>query len=168
MGADWFEPKVFFGITFPIGKVKAVRRAIKTNRLVLPKPHRLRLLHKDYHSRAECEDAEDTLERCVGCIGFFGEQRPAKCVAEEERFLKFLEENKTILEECNVSYTGPQLEAGEELDVSSYLVDMPDDEDESGRSDGSDSEDEDDEDEEEYASEDEDRSTPESDATKKV
>ena len=100
MGAEWFDFTVFYGIKVFIHRVKKVHRAIKKGKIDLGNLEFF-LVQERIHSRCDCEDRIDRMERCKGLIGF-------KCsidsntVDMETKVKEFLETHREILKSLGV------------------------------------------------------------------
>ena len=100
MGAEWFDFTVFYGIKVFINRVKKVHRAIEKGKIDLGSLE-LFLVQERIHSRSDCEDTIETMERCNGLIGF--KCAPKANIAEMETKVKeFLETHREILKSLGV------------------------------------------------------------------
>jgi hypothetical protein len=118
MGADWYSPIVFFGIAFPLDKVKAFLEEL--GRRGLATPFQTTLHEAEKHSRCEGEDVSDLLSRCSGFFGYVDvKATPRELVEHEARLVAFLEEHASWLEPFDIK-GAPALMAGFEVDLE-YL-----------------------------------------------
>ena len=126
MGADWYEPVVFFGVTIPLEHVKALYYAMEKGFLKDTPYDTLYLYESWKHSRCEGEDVEDFLDRCDGFLGIVGvkEYSLEELAEYRDKFCSFLLENADVLKEYDIGF--PELMAGFTHDnIDDYLEFLP-------------------------------------------
>jgi hypothetical protein len=65
MGANWYDFESFLGIQIPLKKLKVLYKRLAEEPKSVFGVH---IYEKEIHSRTECEDHSDTLERCTGFL----------------------------------------------------------------------------------------------------
>jgi hypothetical protein len=125
MGANWYDFESFLGIKVPLKKLKALYKRFADE----PKSvFGVYIYEKQIHSRTECEDHSDTLERCTGFLGIVEKQFSAdELVALRHEFAEFLRGNRKILKEIGVEITDPVVRGGIKHNVKWYLEDLESD-----------------------------------------
>jgi hypothetical protein len=108
MGADVFEPSVFFGVNFDLKELPLLHKYIETHQI----PYIIDMIQTWTHSRCEGEDRESFLERCTGFLGFqIDGDSPEEVLTESQKFKTFLNENQDFLIKFNIP-SNPSFQCG--------------------------------------------------------